>query len=57
MQIWCQFRIRVKIIASEIALSNDTIWDEFSEKRSLQSIKKNQTTYFNSIFFALGTFL
>ena len=33
MQIWCQFRIRIKIIAPEIAPFNGAIWDEFSEQR------------------------
>ena len=30
MQIWCQFRIKIKKNAAEIAPSNGTIWNEFS---------------------------
>ena len=40
MQIWCQFRIKIKKIAAEIASSNVAIWKEFSEKRSQKVSKK-----------------
>ena len=33
MQIWCQFRLKVKKIAAEIVASNGAIWDEFIEQR------------------------
>ena len=32
MQIWCQFRIKIKKIAAEIVPSKCAIWDEFSEQ-------------------------
>ena len=32
MQIWCQFRIKIKKNAAEIAPSNGAILDEFSEE-------------------------
>ena len=42
MQIWCQFRIQIIKIASEIAPSNGAIWYEFNEQRWHQSIQKKQ---------------
>ena len=33
MRIWCQFKIKIKKIAEEIALSSGAIWDKFSEQR------------------------
>ena len=32
MQIWCQFRIKIIMIADEIASSDGAIWDKFSDK-------------------------
>ena len=32
MHIWCEFRIKIKKNAAEIAPSNSAIWDEFSEQ-------------------------
>ena len=37
MQICCQFRIKMKTIAAEIAPSNGAIWDEFSEQQSTKA--------------------
>ena len=42
MQIWYQFRIKLKKIAAEIALSSGAFWDKVSEQRKHQSIKKAQ---------------
>ena len=33
MQIWCQFRIKIKKKAAEIAPSNGAIWDKFNKQR------------------------
>ena len=32
MQIWCQFRMKIKKNAAEIAPSNGAIWEEISEQ-------------------------
>jgi hypothetical protein len=33
MQIYTNFRIKIKKIAADIAPSNSAIWDEFNEQR------------------------
>ena len=32
MQNWCQFRIKIKKMAAEIAPSSGALWNEFSEQ-------------------------
>ena len=44
MQIWCQFRIKIRNIAAEKAPSNGDIWDEFSEHLATLAPKHKKAT-------------